>query len=256
MASDEQSKQAQGETAKSGGGDEQKASQTGTTDAVTLLKNDHREVEKLFAEYEKASNRSRKSAIIEQVAMMLKVHSELEESIFYPAVRQHAEADDKLDEAQVEHDTLKILIADLEGGGNSEFRDAKVKVLSEYVKHHVQEEEATGGILEQGRKSGLDLKELGQQMAQLKEELEADPSQLRAVPVSIQGFGQGPRSGRPMSGRRGASHDRQDRDEHGRFTERSGRGGATRSGDGEGQGWHGDPQGHSEAARRGWEDRR
>lgn len=299
MASDEQSKPTQGEAAKSGTSNaknettqgkqaaEQSAAssgqttgQTSATDAVTLLKNDHRAVEKLFAEYEKASNRSRKGAIIEQVATMLKIHSELEETIFYPAVRQQAEADDKLDEAQVEHDTLKILIADLESGSNSEFRDAKVKVLSEYVKHHVQEEEAGTGILEQGRKSGLDLEELGEQMAQLKEELQADPGQLRAEPVSIQSIGQSRQRGRPpMMAGRGNDRGMQQRDEQGRFTERGGygdeqrssrgrgydddyRAAAPRSGGGYGErggegrgGWFGDPRGHSEAARRGWDER-
>lgn len=291
MASDEQSKQPQSETAKSAGGTgKAEAGQTkqagsgqaagGTViDAITLLKNDHREVEKLFAEYEKASNRSRKQAIIQQVAQMLKIHSELEEAIFYPAVRQQADADDKLDEAQVEHDTLKILIADLEQGGSSEFRDAKVKVLSEYVKHHVQEEEASGGILEQGRKGGLDLKELGEMMAQLKQELESDPSQLRAEPVSLQQFGQSQQRGASSGMQRsqgGGGRGMQERDEQGRFMEKrsergrqsqSGgyRGGSSRSereyrgsegrGGGQGQGWHGDPRGHSEAARRGWDER-
>ena len=303
MASDEQTKQTQGEPAKSASGtpksdatqNKQATGQTGgsneateakTTDAITLLKTDHREVEKLFAEYEKATNRSRKAALIEQVAVMLKIHAELEESIFYPAVRKQAEADDKLDEAQVEHDTLKILIADLEGGSNSEFRDAKVKVLAEYVKHHVQEEEAGDGILEQGRKGGLDLNDLGQQMAQLKAELQQDPSQLRAEPVSIQGFGQTRQLGRSASamaarGGRGS----QDRDEQGRFAGARGgrddggrsqpgrayeddyRGASSRSGGSFGReergrgsdegrgGWFGDPRGHSEAARRGWDDR-
>lgn len=305
MASDEQSKQAQGEGAKnaantpkteaaqgkqaSGQGSVAAAqtgnAEAGATDAITLLKNDHRAVEKLFAEYEKASNRSRKAAIIEQVATMLKVHSQLEESIFYPAVRQQAEADDKLDEAQVEHDTLKILIADLESGNSGEFRDAKVKVLAEYVKHHVQEEEAGDGILEQGRKGGLDLKELGQQMAQLKQELEANPSQLRAEPVSLQQFGQ-PRQKEQGTMREGYGSNNgrgsRDRDERGRFTESRGgydddrrssrgrsydddyRGASSRSGGGgrgddgrnEGRGgWFGDPQGHSEASRRGWDER-
>lgn len=294
MASDEQSKQPQSETAKNGSspaksetgqGKQAMTQSPGSTaevasiDAITLLKNDHRAVEKLFAEYAKASNRSRKLAIIQQVATMLKIHSELEESIFYPAVRQQAEADDKLDEAQVEHDTLKILLFDLENGQSSEFRDAKVKVLAEYVKHHVQEEEAGDGILEQGRKGGLDLKELGQKMAELKEELEADPSQLRAEPVSLHQFGQ-PRQKEQGKMRQGYDNGNgrgsQDRDERGRFTEsrggydddrRSSRGrgyddddrrSSSRSGggrdDGRG-GWFGDPRGHSEAARRGWDDR-
>ncbi len=316
MASDEQSKQNQQEAAKAGStgakaeagqakqGTGQAASQqaaqgSGGTDAVALLKNDHREVEKLFAEYEKATNRSRKQSIIEQVAQMLKIHSELEEKIFYPAVRQEAEADAKLDEAQVEHDTVKILINELESGAQSEFRDAKFKVLSEYVKHHVQEEEAADGILEQGRKAGLDLKQLGQQMADLKQELQADPSQLRAVPVSMGQFDQ-PKESTAMrqgydngNGRGSRGREDRERDDQGRFTSSRGgydddrggssrssrgydddrgrssrssrdydddRGGSSRSGrggdrGGQGSGWFGDSEGHSEAARRGWENR-
>lgn len=316
MASDEQSKQNPQETAKTGpvgakaeaGQTKQAAAQSAvqqsgqsaSADAIALLKNDHREVEKLFAEYEQATNRSRKQSIIQQVAQMLKIHAELEEQIFYPAVRQEAEADDKLDEAQVEHDTVKILINALESGARSEFRDAKFKVLSEYVKHHVQEEEASDGILEQGRKAGLDLKQLGQQMAELKQELQADPAQLRAVPVSMGQFDQ-PKESTAMrqgydngNGRGSRGRDDRERDDQGRFTSsrggydddrggssrssrgydddrgrssrssrdydddrggRSGssRGGGTRSG-GRG-GWFGDSEGHSEASRRGWESR-
>lgn len=182
------------------------------------------------------------------------------------------EADDKLDEAQVEHDTLKILIMDLEGGANSEFRDAKVKVLAEYVKHHVQEEEAGDGILEQGRKAGLDLNQLGQQMAQLKQQLQADPSQLRPRPVSLGQFRQSQqkemsdmRQGYGNENGRGGSRER---DERGRFMEsrggnddnrRSSRGRGydddDRGGRNQGSGWYGDSRGHSEAARRGWENR-
>lgn len=319
MASDEQSKQNPQETAKTGpvgakaeaGQSKQAAAQSAvqqsgqsaSADAIALLKNDHREVEKLFAEYEQATNRSRKQSIIQQVAQMLKIHAELEEQIFYPAVRQEAEADDKLDEAQVEHDTVKILINALESGARSEFRDAKFKVLSEYVKHHVQEEEASDGILEQGRKAGLDLKQLGQQMAELKQELQADPAQLRAVPVSMGQFDQ-PKESTAMrqgydngNGRGSRGRDDRERDDQGRFTSSRGgydddRGGSSRSsrgydddrgrssrssrdydddhggssrsgrggdrsgqGSGQGSGWYGDSQGHSEAARRGWESR-
>jgi hypothetical protein len=306
MASEDQSKQ--GTTGKS----DEAAGKNGSAqvrmagaDAVQLLKNDHREVEKLFAEHEKAGTRTRRKAIIEQIILALKIHAELEESIFYPAVRQKADAEDKLDEAQVEHDTVKILIADLESGANSEFRDAKIKVLSEYVKHHVEEEEASGGILEQGRKAGLDLRELGQQMAARKEELQADPSQINAEPVSIDmdaGMGRaqpaGQRGRRDSKGEGSSFPDRsgRERDGEGRFMserrgdderrpmgrmrgedmQRSSRSGEGREGsyqrgrsyddddrrgrggrgDDEGRGgWFGEDRGHSEAARRGWENR-
>lgn len=296
MASDEQSKQPQrgngargsGEKAENGSGKQTR--QSGGTDAIELLKSDHRAVEKLFADYESTGNRARKVAIIRQVAQMLKIHAELEEAIFYPAVRDKVDADDDLDEAQVEHDTLKLLIADLESGGQPEYRDAKVKVLSEYVKHHVKEEEAEDGILEQGRKAGLDLMQLGTEMAELKEELEEDPDQIRSEPVSLQSLvgrsqrgraEQGGRSTRSARGDDRRGRDEPERDERGRFMsaddedndrrslrgrryedydddyDRRGRAGnSSRGGEGDGRGWHGDPRGHSQAARRGWDDRR
>lgn len=154
-------------------------------DAIALLKADHRAVEKLFAEHQAAPTRSRKGKIFEKIASALKIHAALEETIFYPAVREQSDSDDKLDEAQVEHDTLKILIQDLENSPGDAFGEAKVKVLGEYVQHHVREEEGPGGILEQARKAGLDLAKLGAKMAQRKEELEGDPSQINAAPVSI-----------------------------------------------------------------------
>src|SRR5258708_35635776 len=92
----------------------QTSSQTGEgVDAATLLKDDHRKVEQLFQEYEKANVSSQKSALAKQVCQELIVHTKLEEEIFYPACREGGVEDDALDEAQVEHDSAKILIADL-----------------------------------------------------------------------------------------------------------------------------------------------
>jgi hypothetical protein len=138
-------------------------------DAIALLKADHRKVEELFEKYETA--RSKKADIAKQICLELTVHTILEEEIFYPACKGAVE-DDMLDEAQVEHDGAKMLIAELlEGSPQDDYYDAKVKVLSEEIKHHVKEEERRGGIFTQVKDSDLDLKELGAQIEARKAEL-------------------------------------------------------------------------------------
>ena len=138
-------------------------------DAIALLKADHRKVEELFEKYEKS--RGKKAEIARQICMELTIHTAIEEQIFYPACLEAVEHD-MLDEAQVEHDGAKVLIAELEAGKpDDHYFDAKVKVLSEEIKHHVKEEEKRGGIFSQVRDSDLDLKMLGEQMAQMKKQL-------------------------------------------------------------------------------------
>jgi hypothetical protein len=139
-------------------------------DAIALLKADHRKVEELFEKYEKT--RSKKADIAKTICLELTVHTMIEEEIFYPACRA-AEIDaDMMDEANVEHDGAKMLIAELEAGSpDDDFYDAKVKVLSEEIKHHVKEEEQRGGIFSQAREADLDLEALGEQMAARKKEL-------------------------------------------------------------------------------------
>ena len=141
-------------------------------DAVTLLKADHREVEELFAKYEKASGEGRKQKLAEQICMELTVHAKIEEEIFYPACEGKVE-EDLLKEAYVEHDGAKILIAEIEAGlPSDEFYDAKVKVLSEQVEHHVKEEEQrVEGIFAQAKKAGVDMDALGEQLGARKAEL-------------------------------------------------------------------------------------
>ena len=98
----------------------------------------------------------------------------IEEEIFYPACREAGVESDMMDEANVEHDGAKSLIAELENGTpDDEFYDAKVKVLSEEIKHHVKEEEKRGGIFTEARKADLDLDALGEQMAARKKDLKA-----------------------------------------------------------------------------------
>lgn len=141
-------------------------------DAVALLKADHRIVEDLFASFEKASGDGKKQAIAEEICMELSIHAKIEEEIFYPACEGKVE-EDLLKEAYVEHDGAKVLIAEIEAGGPSdEFYDAKVKVLSEQIEHHVKEEEMRmEGLFAQARKAGLDMDALGEQLAMRKAEL-------------------------------------------------------------------------------------
>lgn len=110
-------------------------------DAIALLKADHRTVEDLFEQFEKATAASRKKTLATQICTELTIHTMIEEEIFYPALRGKIE-DDRLDEAYVEHDGAKMLIAQIAAGSpEDDFYDAKVKVLSEEITHHVHEEE-------------------------------------------------------------------------------------------------------------------
>lgn len=145
-----------------------------TQDAIALLKADHRKVEKLFGEFEKARGQGRKKSLAEEICKELAIHARIEEDVFYPACKGHIE-EDALKEAFVEHDSAKVLIAEIEAGGpDDEFYDAKVKVLSEMIEHHVKEEEKqNGSIFAQARKAKLDLDDLGQRMADEKKELSA-----------------------------------------------------------------------------------
>lgn len=141
-------------------------------DAIALLKEDHREVEKLFEEFEKAKGDGRKQKLARKICLELTVHSEIEETIFYPACAGTVE-EDELKEGYVEHDAAKLLIAEIEANqeGDDDFFDTKVHVLQEEIEHHIKEEEGPGGIFSQARKGKLDLDELGEQLAQRKKEL-------------------------------------------------------------------------------------
>lgn len=134
-------------------------------DAIALLKADHRKVEEIFAAFEKATSTARKRALAEQACLELKVHTVLEEEIFYPACRGQTE-EHLLNEAYVEHDGAKLLINEIEAAGpDDEFYDAKVKVLSEMIEHHVKEEEARSeGLFSQARAAGLDMDALADAM--------------------------------------------------------------------------------------------
>jgi hypothetical protein len=141
-------------------------------DAVALLKADHRKVEGLFKKAEKAKGGA-KEKLVEQICNELIIHTMLEEEIFYPACRGEDVEEEKMDEAQVEHDGAKVLINDLmESGSDSPMYDAKVMVLSEYIKHHVKEEEkARTGVFAEAKRKGLDMSALGAELKARKQEL-------------------------------------------------------------------------------------
>ena len=148
---------------------------TGDSDAIALLTKDHREVKKLFSVFQKladaeAPGEERQKVAI-QICEALTAHATVEEEIFYPAVREAAEdATDELDEAEVEHASVKELIAQIQAmDPEDELYNAKVKVLGEYVDHHVQEEEKE--MFPKAEKTQLDMDELGSQLQARKEEL-------------------------------------------------------------------------------------
>jgi hemerythrin superfamily protein len=142
--------------------------------AVSLLKKDHREVEGWFDEYEQLEENGEKLALFTKIALALKVHTQIEEEIFYPEERGDVE-DDMLDEAYVEHAGAKKLIAEIEAMQPSdEYYDAKVKVLGEYIRHHVREEEQPGGIFAQAKKGDEDLDAMGERLKARKQDLMAE----------------------------------------------------------------------------------
>lgn len=141
-------------------------------DAIALLKLDHREVEGWFQEFEKTNSDKRKLDLATKICNALKVHTTIEEEIFYPAFLEATEDKDLHHEAEVEHDGAKKLIAEIEASGpEDDYYDAKVKVLSEMIKHHVKEEEQPGGMFAEARKSEMDLELLGEQLRDRKMEL-------------------------------------------------------------------------------------
>jgi hypothetical protein len=155
---------------------------SGTRDplAISLLKKDHREVDAWFDEYEQLEADAEKLELFGKIALALKVHTRIEEEIFYPEERGQVE-DDLLDEAYVEHDGAKKLIAEIEAMQPSDdYYDAKVKVLGEYIKHHVKEEEQPGGVFSQAKKGDEDLNAMGERIKARKSELMAEMGGVKA----------------------------------------------------------------------------
>lgn len=141
-----------------------------TKDAIALLRADHKEVSDLFADYEKTRSNAKKKALVAKICSELSVHTQIEEEIFYPAITTALKDKLLVPEATIEHGGIKDLIAQLEGAEpDGEMYDAKVKVLSEYVEHHVKEEQT--GMFQKAKTTSLDLVELGARMAVRKADL-------------------------------------------------------------------------------------
>lgn len=139
-------------------------------EATALLRADHKLVSGLFAEFEKTKSADKKKAIVDQICAELTVHAQVEEEIFYPAVKAALRDKELIPEAVVEHATVKDLIAQVEGKQpDGEMYDAKIKVLGEYIKHHVKEEHE--GIFPKARAADLDMVSLGVRISERKAEL-------------------------------------------------------------------------------------
>jgi hemerythrin superfamily protein len=149
-------------------------------DATRLLADDHREVHALFRKYQKLAERGaadgERRPLAEEICVLLTVHAAIEEEIFYPAARAAGIEADLLDEAEVEHASAKGLIAQIRDmNADAPLYDASVKVLGEYVDHHVAEEQDE--LFPKCRASSLDLDELGARLAQRKAELMSEMSE-------------------------------------------------------------------------------
>jgi len=146
-----------------------KSPQLDSQNAITLLRADHQRVADLFETFEKSRSTAKKKAIAQEICNELTVHATIEEEIFYPAAKAALDDKEMVPEALVEHDGVKKLIVQIEGSEVDEMFDARVKVLSELIKHHVKEEQTE--LFPAVKKTSLDLTALGAQLATRKTEL-------------------------------------------------------------------------------------
>jgi hypothetical protein len=176
-----------------------RAAAPASQDAIALLKADHRQVEEWFEQFEKTRSDERKQQLANQICKALEVHTTIEEELFYPAFLEATEEEDMHHEAAIEHDGAKKLIAEIEGSSpKDEYFDARVKVLSEMIKHHVKEEEQRDGMFAKARQSDMDLEQLGEQLAARKAQLEGEASEDEDMepPAAMRGrSGKGERAG-------------------------------------------------------------
>jgi hemerythrin superfamily protein len=156
-------------------------------DAVALLKADHREVEGWFEQFEKTRTSSRKQELADKICSALKVHATIEEEIFYPAFYEATEEKELHHEAEIEHEGAKELIAKIEESSpDDDYFVAKVKVLSEMIKHHVKEEERPDGMFAKAKKSEMDLEELGRELRVRKMQLQNGAASRRPARAGTQ----------------------------------------------------------------------
>lgn len=145
---------------------------SGGMDAIQLLKQDHDEVKRMFEEFESADE-DRKFELAAEICQALTIHALIEEEIFYPQVREAIDAEDMMLEAEIEHDTAKMLVERIQEGEVDEVQlSAMIKVLQEYVNHHVSEEQRK--MFPRVKRAGLDLAAIGQELLARKTELESE----------------------------------------------------------------------------------
>ena len=150
-------------------------------EAIDMLKQDHDKVQKAFKEFETMDHHDAEACrqLVATVCEDLKVHTTLEEEIFYPAVREAIDDEDMMNEAAVEHETAKMLIEQLENMQEDDPNyNATFKVLGEYVRHHIREEE--GGMFPAARKADIDFGALGARMRDRKDELMGETEKAHA----------------------------------------------------------------------------
>jgi len=151
-------------------------------DAIALLKADHKRVAALYEQYEGTRSVAKKRALVATICQELSIHAQVEEEIFYPAVKAALKDKELVPEATVEHATLKELIAQVKDKEpDGEMFDARIQVMSEYTKHHVKEEQTE--MFPKAQKTRLDMKALGARIAARKEELMANPELMEKPPV-------------------------------------------------------------------------
>ena len=165
---------------------------TGKTDAVSLLKADHRKVEGLFEQFEKAGRKDQKKKLATEICSELTIHATIEEEIFYPAVRKHV-GSDLMNEADEEHHVARVLVAELDGHGGGDHREAKFTVLAESVRHHIREEE--NEVLPKAKGADIDFEALGDEILARKQGLKKNgvpPDAEHAMVAAVGGRGDTP----------------------------------------------------------------
>jgi hemerythrin superfamily protein len=192
------SRSARSRTAKSRNG-------SGRDDAIALLKADHREVERWFGEFERTKSDERKSELAEQICRALRAHTTIEEELFYPAFLEATDETDIHHEAEIEHAGATHLIEEIESAGpEDDHFEARVTVLQEMIRHHVNEEEKRGGMFSKAQQSSMDLQALGRELKERKlelmgESMEGSDDEQRALSGTVRGR----RGGRELRARSG-----------------------------------------------------
>ncbi len=168
---------AERKSSRSKSANQNKERQQAARNAFDVLEEDHREVEEWFDEYDelKDTDEHRKGELAEKICHALKVHAQIEEEIFYPRARAATRDDDLIDEAIVEHATVKNMIAEIEEmDAGEDLFDAKIRVLGEMVKRHIREEEEE--LFPELQSAKMDLDAVGKELAERKQELMSEMS--------------------------------------------------------------------------------